>query len=243
MRQGSVLEQESGDVGRPGSGKDSLHNDQQRDREQRSGRPPHPSPERQRNKDGKRTDRQAVTDHHRREEIGLDQVKTDERRRRKQRGPHVGEGHQAAEKQQQRADNRAEVGHVIGHRDNAAPHDRRGHADPPQHQRRQRPQPKVDQRDRTQIGRGCVDHLLDHARGGQRSFEAAAADDRLLPHRGPAGEEEEDHQQREEQLDQQMRCRGEQQARHRIGRFDVDRRVFSCDMAICDAVLLMNLSR
>ena len=74
-------------------------------------------------------------------------------------------------------------------------------------QRGQRAEADVDERDRAEIGRGRVDHLLDHPGGGQRAFEAAAADDRLLAHRGPAGEEEEDHQQREEQLDQQVRRR------------------------------------
>ncbi len=67
------------------------------------------------------------------------------------------------------------------------------------------PRPDVDEGDRAKVGRGRINHLLDHSGGGERALEAATADDRLLPHRGPAGEEEEDHEQGEEQLDQEMR--------------------------------------
>ena len=118
---------------------------------------------------------------------------------------------------------RAEVGDVVEHRDDAAPHHRRGHPELPQDQRGQRAEADVDEGDRAEIGRGRVDHLLDHPRRGQRALEAAAADDRLLAHRGPAGEEEEDHQQREEELDQQVRRRCGEQAEHRVGSLDADR--------------------
>src|ERR671912_2902740 len=44
MSQRAVLEEEAGDVGSSGGRKDRLHDDQQRDRQQRPRRPPYPGP-------------------------------------------------------------------------------------------------------------------------------------------------------------------------------------------------------
>ena len=141
-----------------------------------------------------------------------------------------GISHQPAEKQQQRTNDGPKVGDVIGDGDDTAPHDRRGHAEPPKGKRGQSTETDIDERDRAEIGRGRVHDLLDDARGRQRAFEAAPTDDRLLPHRGPSGEEEEDHEQREEKLDQQVGRRANQQARHGIGRLDPYRaRLLPCD--------------
>jgi hypothetical protein len=63
-----------------------------------------------------------------------------------------------------------------------------------------RPERDVHHRDGAEISRGRVHHLLDHAGGGHRAVEAGARGDGALAHTGPAGEEEEDHQQREGHL-------------------------------------------
>ena len=223
MREGAVLEQEAGDIGGARGRENRLEDDQQRHREQRPRRPPHPRPERQRHQDQQRVDGQLAPDDERGQDIGLDHVQPDEDRRREQRRPRIGEGHQPAQREQQRRGDRAEVRNVVEHRDDPAPHDRRIHPQSPQHQRGERAERDIDHGDRGDIGRGRGDDLLDHPGGGQRALEAAAADDRALAHPGPAGEEEIDHQQREEQLDRGMRRRTGNQVEHRIGRLDAHR--------------------
>src|SRR4029453_387104 len=84
MGQSAVLEQESRDVRRAGRREDGLHDDQQRNGEKRTGGSPDPRPERQRNQNGERADSQPMSHDERRENVGFDQVKADERGRRQQ---------------------------------------------------------------------------------------------------------------------------------------------------------------
>jgi hypothetical protein len=62
--------------------------------------------------------------------------------------------------------------------------------------------------------------LLDHAGRGHRPVEAGAGGDGALAHPGPAGQEEEDHEQREEELDRGVRRGGGDQVHHAVRRLD-----------------------
>ena len=122
----------------------------------------------------------------RRDEIGLDQVDGDEDQRRQQRVPGIGEGHQPAQREQQRRGDRPEIGDVVEHRDDAAPHQRRRHVEQIEDQRQDQAHADIHDGDGAEIGRGRVDHLLDHPRRGHRPVEAGARGDRPLAHPRPA---------------------------------------------------------